>query len=149
MHEPLRCVLDVSVSTKQFIDDPLSPKVDRLLDFLGYPQTEIFVPDLFYVESTNTLWKYVRAEILTPVEVQANLVSLKALSLRIVSTVELIEDAFPIAVNFDISAYDAAYVALSRRVNAPLLTLDKKLIKALAVSSFDVRSFIDFTIPTV
>ena len=120
MHKPLRCVLDVSVSTKQFIDDPLSSKVDRLLNFLCYPQTEIFVPDLFYVESTNTLWKYVRAESLTPVEVQANLVSLKALSLRVVSTVELIEDAFPISVNFGISAYDAAAL-LSYKVSIPTI----------------------------
>ncbi len=147
MNDPLRCVLDVSVSTKQFIDDPLSPKVDRLLDFLSDPQTEIFVPDLFYIETTNTLWKYARAGLLTSAEVQANLASLKALPLQVVSTVELMEEAFPIAFNYGISAYDAAYVALSRRVNAPLLTLDKKLIKALAGSPFNLRSFVGFTIP--
>ena len=61
---------------------------------------------------------------------------------------ELMEEAFTIAFNFGISAYDAAYVALSRRVNAPLLTLDKKLIKALAKSSFNLRYFVDFTFPS-
>ncbi len=86
MNDPWRCVLDVSVSTKQFIDDPLSPKVARLLDFLSAPQTEIFVPDLFYIETTNTLWKYARAGLLTSAEVQANLASLKALPLQVVST---------------------------------------------------------------
>ena len=54
MNYPLRCVLDVSVSTKQFIDDPLSPKVDQLLDFLSDPQTEIFVPDLFYEDARHS-----------------------------------------------------------------------------------------------
>ena len=95
------------------------------------------------------MWKYVHAEIFALADVQANLVDLKAVSWRVISTVELIEDAFPIAVNFGISDYDAAYVALSRRVNAPLLTLDRKLVKALAVSPFDMRSLTDFTIPPV
>ena len=145
MNNSLRCVLDVSVSTKQFIDDPLSPKVDQLLDCLENPQIEIFIPDLFYIETTNTLWKYVRAGILTPAEIQANLANRKALSFQVVSTAELMEDAFSIAYDFGISAYDAAYVTLSGRVNAPLLTLDKKLIRALDSSSFDLISFVDFT----
>jgi predicted nucleic acid-binding protein len=148
MSNPLRCVLDVSVSTKQFINDPLTPKVNQLLCFLLDPQTEIFVPDLFYIESTNTLWKYVRAGVYTAAEVQADLANLKALSLQVVSTVELIEEAFKIALNYGISAYDGAYVALSEQVQAPLLTLDQKLVNALATSPFEVQFFGNFFFPT-
>ena len=146
MSWPLRCVLDTSVSTKQFIDDPLTPKVNRLLDYIAYPQTEIFVPDLFYIESTNTLWKYVRAGVYSATQVQTDLANLKSLALRVISTAELMEEAFQIALNYRISAYDGAYVALSQRVNAPLLTLDQKLVNALATAPYDVRSFADFSI---
>jgi predicted nucleic acid-binding protein len=138
--------LDTSVSTKQFIDDPLTSKVNQLLDYIAYPETEIFVPDLFYIESTNTLWKYVRAGLYSATQVQTDLANLKSLSLRVVSTAELMEDAFQIAFNYRISAYDGAYVALSERVKAPMLTLDQKLVNALATSAHDVRFFADFSL---
>ena len=47
MTTPFRCVVDVSVGIKQFIPDPLTPKVNQLFAHLSNPQTEIFVPDLF------------------------------------------------------------------------------------------------------
>ena len=69
------------------------------------------------------------------------------MSLRAISTAELMEEAFQIAWTYRISAYDASYIALSQRVNAPLLTLDQKLINYLSNTSLDVRSFINFSIP--
>jgi predicted nucleic acid-binding protein len=104
MTQTLRCVLDTSVSIKQFINDPLTPNVNQLLDHLPYSPTEIFVPDLFSVESTNTLLKYVRAGLYSAVEVQNDLTALKNLSLRVISTAELMGDAFQIACTYRISA---------------------------------------------
>jgi predicted nucleic acid-binding protein len=147
MTTPLRCVVDTSVGIKHFISDPLSPKVNLLFDHLGYPQTEIFVPDLFYIESANTFCKYVRARLYTAAEVRADLATLKALPLRVVSTADLMEEAVNIALAYGISAYDASYVALSQQVDPTLLTLDEKLVRAVATVSYDVRSFHDFTIP--
>lgn len=49
MTTPIRCVVDTSVCIKQFIPDPLSFKVQQLFAHLAYQQTEIFVPDLFYI----------------------------------------------------------------------------------------------------
>lgn len=57
------------------------------------------------------------------------------------------ENAVSIAVTHGISAYDASYVALSVRVNATLLTLDQRLVRTLANSSYDVKSFNNFDIP--
>lgn len=62
MTNSFRCAVDASVSIKQFIPDPLSDKVQQLFALLKNPDTEFFVPDLFYIESTNSIWKYVRAE---------------------------------------------------------------------------------------
>lgn len=147
MTTPLRCVVDTSVCIKQFICDPLTPKVNQLFDRLANPQTEFFVPDLFYIECTNTLWKYVRAGLYTAAEVQADLVTLKAFPLRVVSTADLMSEAVTIALAYGISTYDASYVALSQQVSVPLLTLDSRLIRALATASYDIRSFNDFSIP--
>lgn len=140
-------VLDASVGIKQFIPDPLSPKVDRLFTLLVSSQIEIFVPDLFYIESANILWKYVRASLYPVANIEGNLNTLKALPLRVVSTVDLMQEAVNIGLNYGITAYDGCYVALSEQVNAPLLTLDKKLVNALKSSPYNVLGFDEFSLP--
>lgn len=147
MINSLRCVIDASVGIKQFIPDRLSDKVKQLFSYLNEPSTEFFVPDLFYIESTNILWKYARAKMYPVQDIAQDLANLKSLSLRIVSTAELMELAFQIAHEYQISAYDGAYVALSQEVNAPLLTCDRKLINALMSSPIDVQFFPDFCLP--
>ena len=147
MNNSLRCVIDASVGIKQFIPDLLSDKVKQLFSYLNQPNTEFFVPDLFYIESTNILWKYVRAGLYSVTDVPKDLADLKSLSLQVVATAELMESAFEIAHNHQISAYNGAYVALSNKVKAPLLTLDKKLINALSNTSYDIHSFTEFTLP--
>jgi predicted nucleic acid-binding protein len=145
----LKCVLDVSVCIKQFIPDPLSSKVDQLLSYIGYPQNQFFVPDLFYIESANVLWKYVRAGLYPAAKVSADLATLKNLQLQVVSTADLMDDAVNIALNYNISAYDASYVALSQQTGTTLLTLDKKLVKALAASPYSICLFNEFQIPAL
>ncbi|MBU7582778.1 MAG: type II toxin-antitoxin system VapC family toxin [Nostoc sp. TH1S01] len=147
MTTPLRCVVDTSVCIKYFIADPLTTKVKQLFGHLSNPQTEIFVPDLFYIESANVMWKYVRARMYTVAEVQTDLTTLKNFPLRVVSTADLMADAVNISINYNISAYDACYVALSEQVNAVLLTLDAKLVRALNNSSNNICSFNDFEVP--
>ena len=147
MTTPIKCVVDASVCIKQFVPDPLSAKAQQLFAHLANPQNEIYIPDLFYIESANALWKYVRAGQLTATQVQANLATLKALSLRVISTADLMEEAVNIAIAYGISAYDASYVALSHRVSSPLLTLDQRLVNTLATAPYDVRLFTDFSIP--
>jgi predicted nucleic acid-binding protein len=147
MSNPLRCVVDTSVCIKYFIADPLTAKVNQLFGHFANLQTQIYVPDLFYIECANVFWKYVRARMYTATEVQADLATLKAFPLLVVSTADLMADAVTIALAYGISAYDASYVALSQQVGATLLTLDGKLVRALSASSFDICSFNDFEVP--
>ena len=72
---------------------------------------------------------------------------MKRFPLKVISTSELMEEAVDFAIAYEVSAYDAAYVALSRRVNAPLLTLEQKLFKRMRSQQFDVRSLVNFTFP--
>jgi len=147
MSNPLRCVIDANVGIKRFIADPFTVKVNQLLAHLNVSGTQIYIPDLFYIEITNIFWKYVRAGMYTREEVQADLATLKSLSLRVVSTAELMEEAANIAIVYGISAYDASYVVLSHRVSYPLLTLDRKLVNTLATTPYNVCLFTDFYVP--
>ncbi|MBW4675846.1 MAG: type II toxin-antitoxin system VapC family toxin [Desmonostoc geniculatum HA4340-LM1] len=145
---PLRCVVDASVAIKQFIpDDPLTAKVNQLFAHLSNPQTEIFVPDLFYIECGNIIWKYVRARLYAVADVPGDLATLKSFPLRVVSTADLMADAVSIALTYGISAYDGSYVALSQQVGATLLTLDGKLVRGIAASSYNLCPFNNFQVP--
>ncbi|NEP09460.1 MAG: type II toxin-antitoxin system VapC family toxin [Symploca sp. SIO2C1] len=149
MSNPLRCVIDANVGVKRFIADPLTIKVNQLLAHLNVSSTQIYIPDLFYIEVANIFWKYVRAGMYTREEVQADLATLKSLSLQVVSTAELMEEAVNIAIAYGISAYDASYVVLSQRVSSPLLTLDRKLVNTLATAPYNVCLFTDFSVPSL
>jgi predicted nucleic acid-binding protein len=143
------CVVDASVCIKLFINDPLTPRVNQLFDYLNDPSTQFFVPDLFYIECANVLCKYVRANLYTAEQAKADLLDLRLLRLQSTSTQNLMAEATEIGLKYSISAYDACYVALSQNMNAPLLTLDRRLVNALAESPFNVCLFTDFQLPDV
>ena len=44
---------------------------------------------------------------------------------------EVINDALSIAIELNITVYDAAFLSLAQKLNAKLLTLDQKLVKKL------------------
>lgn len=147
MTTPLRCIVDASVGIKKFIIDPLTPKVDRLFAHLNDPDARLYIPDLFYIECTNTAWKYIRAGLYDIAEAQANLADLKLLRFTTAPTADLMLEALTISGNHGISAYDACYVALSQQKNAPLLTQDQRLVNTFRNTDFDIQLFSDFSIP--
>jgi predicted nucleic acid-binding protein len=64
---------------------------------------------------------------------------LLALALHVMPTADLATEALDIAVLQGISGYDAFYVALSSRVNAPFITADEKLVRALVGKPYRVQ----------
>jgi predicted nucleic acid-binding protein len=136
----LDCVLDASVGIKLFLIEPLSEQADALFAHVAEdPSTQLYVPDLFFVECTNILWKYVRWHGYPVQNAHEDLTDLLRLPLRAVSTRELVRGAMALAVALEISAYDATYVALSQQLSLPLVTADESLVRRLDGSSLDVR----------
>ena len=124
-------VIDASVGLKLFIDDPLSDSVHGLFSHLGDdPPARFYVPDLFYIEVTNVLWKYVRWQGLPPGDAGDYLAALGKLTLQSTPTSELMGDALKLAVEYQITAYDASYLALAQRLDLRMLTADAKLARA-------------------
>ena len=130
---PLRYVIDASVGIKLFVDEVYSDKVQTLFNKLAADIPAIFyVPDLFYIECTNILLKYSRRFGRSLEDSRADLLDLGRLALRVVSTAELMDDALLLAVEHDITAYDACYAVLASRLELPLITADEKLVKAVS-----------------
>jgi len=128
----LRCVLDASVGIQLFVEEEFSEKVQALFARLAEdPQTEIHVPDLFYIECANILLKYIRRYKRPQNDSLADLKDLNKLDLITTSTAELIEDALQLAGEKNLTAYDACYAVLARKLHLPLVTADAPLAKAI------------------
>ncbi len=137
---PLRCVADASVGIKLFIADALSDEAHNLFAHLADdPPAQINVPDLFFIECTNILWKYVRWSGYPAKQAREAIRDLGKLTLQGVPTSELAEASLEIAISQKITAYDACYVALSHRLEIPLITADEKLARTLAQGKYDLR----------
>ena len=134
------CIVDASVGIKLFLDEPLSERADALFDHLAEEMpANFYVPDLFFIECANILWKYVQYHGYPRENARQDVTDLGNLNLRAVPTQELIEAALQIASDYGITAYDASYVALSQKLDLPLVTADEPLARRLASSEFDVR----------
>ncbi len=127
-----RYVIDASTAIKLFLEDPLSDRANDLFNLLTTElPVEFYVPDLFFIECTNMLWKYVRWGGLNLEVAQEDLVDLASLGLHVTATADLMAASLELAVRHSISAYDACYLALATHYNATLITADEKLAKVM------------------
>jgi predicted nucleic acid-binding protein len=133
-------VVDASVGIKLFLDEPLSEEAHRLFaGLVADPPQRLYVPDLFYIECANILWKHVERAGLSAGAATAFMADLGSLALQGTPTAALAEDALEIALAHHITAYDAAYVALAARLDLPLVTADARLAAALPESVCTVQ----------
>jgi predicted nucleic acid-binding protein len=139
------CVVDASVGIKLFLVEPLAERADALFAHLADdPPARLYVPDLFFVECANVLWKYVqRFDYAVEVALQ-DVQDLTSLPLQTVPMAALAEEALAIACRFGSTAYDSAYVALARRLELPLVTADAALVQRFDGTGLDVRALAEW-----
>lgn len=134
------CVVDASVGIKLFLVEELSDVADRLFDQLAAePPARFYVPDLFFVECANVLWKYARHFDYPADSARQDVADLQALRLHTVSTADLLTPALELALTHDVTAYDACYAALAQQLSLPLITADSALVRKLGDSDVEVR----------
>ncbi len=138
------CVVDAGVGIKLFLSEADSPLAEALFESLAdNPFAQFFVPDLFFIECANILWKYVRRFQYPIHDAASDIESLRLLALDVVSTADLLPKAFAIATKHEITAYDACYVALASALGVPLITADRKLANRMIAHGFDIKVLTD------
>lgn len=139
MPDTIAFVLDASVGIKLLVSEADSHKVDSLFDrFAQNLDARLFVPALFDIECANVLWKLARRGERSAEDLQEDLRSLQGLALDRLDTLPLLSDALRLALEHDISVYDATYAAAARACGVPLLTADERLAKRLSGSDVEV-----------
>lgn len=128
-------VVDASVAAKWFLSPTHEALVEEALDLLRrYSEGGIrfVVPDLFWAEFANVLWKAVRQKRCTQAMATTALADMRDRNFPSVPSWTLLEDAFHIANIFDRSVYDCFYVALAKQAQGQFVTADERLANALA-----------------
>jgi predicted nucleic acid-binding protein len=130
-------VVDASVAAKWFLPaagETLTHEALELLHRYTTGQIRFIVPDVFWAEFANILWKAVRQGRCSKDAAEAAIAAMKDRNLPTVPSLELLEAAFAIANAFQRTVYDSLYVALAISSRAQLLTADERLAHALAAT---------------
>jgi predicted nucleic acid-binding protein len=128
-------VLDASVAAKWWLPLPregLRHEALMLLERYATGEIRLIVPDLFWLEFANILWKALRQGRCKRSLADTAIRETRNRNFPTVSSVELLPEAFAIATHFDRTVYDSVYVALAVAHKAELVTADERLANALA-----------------
>lgn len=128
-------VLDASVAVKWAIpaaDEPLAAESLRLLKRHSDGEVEFIVPDVFWAETGNVLWKGARRGRWTRDDAERGLDDLQSRDFVTVPSLSVLSEALEIAFKYDRGVYDCLYTALAVASKADLITADERLANAFA-----------------
>jgi predicted nucleic acid-binding protein len=123
-------VLDASVALAWCLDDETSRSADRALDRLA--TDEAVVPAIWPLEVANGLRgaeRRGRISVADSARVRQLLLSLP-IRIESVDLATALTEVADLARSLDLSAYDAAYLALAARRGLPMATADERLAQA-------------------
>jgi len=122
-----QAVVDSCVAVKWVVREDHS---DKAIELLG-ADLHLVAPDLVLIEIANALWKNVKRGLLAADQVKMRLNDVPGFFNKLLSTPDLVAEAFALGVAADVPIYDCAYVVAARRIGARLVTADRKLIAKL------------------
>lgn len=127
--------LDASVAAKWMLparNEQLGAEAYRILDGYASGEFDLLVPDVFWAECGNVLWKGVRQGRLSSADAETALTSMLRRDFRTFSSAKLLPNALTIAFSYGRAVYDCLYVALAVESKTQLITADERLANALA-----------------
>ena len=129
-HDSPVLVVDASVVVKWFLDEPGSKQARSLA---GQP---LAAPSLLLTECANIFWRKVRTQELTGDEALDNMRLLGEAPISIQpQSLDLDLAALELAVALGHPVYDCLYLALTMRMNARLVTADRRFQRVIESNS--------------
>ena len=122
-------VLDASVAVKWVLSgEPYTEEANKLRDALLSGAVQVCAPSLLMHEVANSIWKAAMRRRISTADAHEALHGLDEvqIDLRELSPQQVAEE-LDIACEFDVTTYDAAYLLLSEKTKAKLVTADDKL----------------------
>jgi predicted nucleic acid-binding protein len=125
-------VIDASVAVKWFVPEVHAAAAGRFLA----PDNDLYAPDLLPSEFGNILWKKVRRDELTKHEAERIIAELENAPLPFILSLDLLAEAFKVAIDTERTVYDSMYLALAVRMGCQMVTADRKLYNSLQGTSY-------------
>jgi predicted nucleic acid-binding protein len=127
-------VLDASVAAKWLVwaGEPFEAEAMALLKQRNEGQIDFVVPDLFWAEIGNVIWKAAHRGRCSLDQAGESIRALQAYDLTTTPSGELLPEALHIANQYGRSFYDSLYVALAVSLGVTLITADERLANAVA-----------------
>lgn len=105
----------------------------------------VAVPDLFYSEVGNSLWKYVKSGNLTIEQAMTHLEEAMGLVDSVTPSDSLVHEAIVAAARYSHPVYDMIYAVMARRHGAAVLTMDRDFAILLRRMEIDLYCPIEKT----
>ena len=128
-------VVDASVAVKwclPSVGEELVAEAEELLASSRRDEIQFLVPDLFWVELANALWKAVRRNEISPTNVASAMSFLRDLDITTLPSIDIVPQALDLAIRHGRTVYDSLYVVLALQSNSEMITADERLANALA-----------------
>lgn len=125
-------VLDASVSVGWVIENQVTAYAEAVERALEIDQA--FVPTLWWLEMTNALRTGCKRREMTLSEALEFIGVLAELPIRVEADQAKASDLLALALRYDLTAYDAAYLDLALRLRFPIATQDASLREASQAS---------------
>jgi predicted nucleic acid-binding protein len=128
-------VLDASIAIKWAIPathETLAEESLHLLEHYTEGKINFIVPDFFWAEVGNVLWKGVRLGRWRRAVAETASSALASRDFYTVPSSSLLPEALQIAFAYDRTVYDCLYIALAVRFKTEMITADMRLANAVA-----------------
>jgi len=129
----VKLVVDNSVAMRWLFADGSEADRQYASEVAALVETaEVHVPALFFTEAANVISRALKVGVISLQECESRFDLLKDMQAS-VDPMESIHSAMPLAIKaFEerLSAYDASYLLLAKKLGCPLATLDKDLRRA-------------------
>ncbi|MGB2726861.1 MAG: type II toxin-antitoxin system VapC family toxin [Halobacteriota archaeon] len=131
-------ILDASVVVKWFSEEEYTDKALAIRERIRVGEERVFVPDLLLYELANAL-KYNPS--FDANDVSDAITSIFDMDVDIVTPIpEIVNSAVTLAFEYNITVYDAFYIALAKDLELTLITADRRLCER--VRDIDFVKFI-------
>ena len=129
----MKLVVDNSVAMRWLFADGSEADRQYASEVAALVETsEVHVPALFVTEAANVISRALKVGVISPQEGESRFYLIKNMQASF-DPMESIHSAMPLAMKaFEegLSAYDATYLLLAKKLGCPLATLDKNLRRA-------------------
>jgi len=128
-------IVDANVAVKwclPSVREELVAEAEELLASSRRDEVQFLVPDLFWVELANALWKAVRRNEISPDHAAAAMSFLRDLDIATAPSIDIVPQVLDLAISYGRTVYDGLYVALAIQSKSEMITADERLANALA-----------------